>query len=317
MGQPAPASLRWIWQWVSPGSSAMALVGLLVLAGLLVFIAQAGLDAALAWLWTRYGRRMVCDLSEDLLAALQRRSVLFHRRQAAGDLMGRLTTDSWCVYYVLDALLLAPAHAILALAGMVVLMAQLDSVLTLVALGVAPLMAGASFFVGKPLRAAARLRREIESRLQSLVQQTLVGIPVVQAFAQEKREQERFQTYAGAAIRAQQRSALIGGVNSLATGLATTLGTGVILWLGALHVAAGTLSLGGLLAFLAWLGALQAQMKIFTQTYATLQGFGGSVDRVLEILLAAPEVVERPHAPPLKSVEGRVTFDQVVFGYEE
>lgn len=317
MRQSPSGPVQSVWSWVSPDQSMMALVGMLVLAGLLIFFFHAGLDAMLAWSWTRYGRRMVYDLSEELFRALQRRSVLFHRRRSVGDLMGRLSTDSWCVYYVLDTLLLAPAHAVLALAGMVFLMAHLDGMLTLVALGAAPLMVGASFFVGKPLRAAARLRREIESRLQSLVQQTLVGIPVVQAFAQEKREQERFQSFAGAAIRAQQRSTLIGSVNSLTSGLVTTLGTGAVLWIGALHVSRGTLTLGGLLAFLAWLNALQAQMKIFTQTYTALQGFGASVDRVLEILEDAPEVVERPHAPALGSIQGRVAFDHLVFGYEE
>jgi ABC-type multidrug transport system fused ATPase/permease subunit len=58
--------------------------------------------------------------------------------------------------------------------------------------------------VGKPLRAVARLRREIESRLATHVQQTLAGIPVVQAFAQEEHESARFLEFANAAIRAQQ-----------------------------------------------------------------------------------------------------------------
>ena len=57
-------------------------------------------------------------------------------------------------------------------------------------------MAAASWCFGRPIRAAARARREIESRLQSHVQQTLTGIQVVQAFAQEDDEQRRFQELA-------------------------------------------------------------------------------------------------------------------------
>jgi ABC-type multidrug transport system fused ATPase/permease subunit len=315
-GRPPSASLAAVWQFFSPAQSPLALAVLLVGAGLMIFVFQAAVDTVLAWGWTRYGRRMVYDLAEDLFAALQRRSILFHRKHAVGDLMGRLSTDSWCVYYVLDTLFLAPAHALLAMAGMVFLMAQLDGTLTWVAVAVAPLMVGASFFVGKPLRAAARLRREIESRLQSHVQQTLVGIPVVQAFAQEEREHERFQRFADAAIRAQQRSTLIGGINHLSSGLVTTCGTGLILWLGSRHVLNQTLSIGSLLAFLAWLNSLQAQMKTFTQTYTALQGFGASVDRVAEIMSAAPEVPERPGAPVLPPLTGKVSLERVVFGYE-
>ena len=85
-------------------------------------------------------------------------------------------------------------------------------------------------------RAAAKLKREIEIRMQAHIQQTLTGIPVVQAFVQEEREHQRFQQFADAAIAAQQRSTLIGSLNSLSSGLVTVLGTGGILWLGARHV---------------------------------------------------------------------------------
>jgi ABC-type multidrug transport system fused ATPase/permease subunit len=127
-----------------------------------------------------------------------------------------------------DALIVTPGHALLTMAAMIVLMALLSTKLTLIALAVAPLMVISSFLMGKPLRAAAKLKREVESRLQAHIQQTLAGIPVVQAFGQEERESQRFTRYSDTAIRTQQRSALLGSVNSLSSGLVTTLGAGVV-----------------------------------------------------------------------------------------
>src|SRR5207248_1187475 len=101
---------------------------------------------------------------------------------------------------------------LLAIVGMVILMAQLDGVLTILALVIAPLMVAASFLAGKPLRAAARVKREIEGRIQSHIQQTLTGIPVVQAFAQEERESARFEQFADVVVRAQQRSTIVGSI---------------------------------------------------------------------------------------------------------
>src|SRR5205814_7285844 len=69
-------------------------------------------------------------------------------------------TDSWCAYQVVETLFFTPGHALLTLLLMVFLMAQLDGTLTMLSLAVAPFMVGASFLVGKPLRAAARLRSE-------------------------------------------------------------------------------------------------------------------------------------------------------------
>ena len=288
----------------------------LVLAGLLIFILSAAIDAALAWGWTMAGRRMVYGLAADIFARLQRRSLLFHKRAAVGDLMGRVAVDSWCIHHMVDSLLFAPAHALLTMAAMIYLMAQLDLQLTLISLGIAPFLVAASFFVGKPLRLAARLKREIETRIQAHIQQTLTGIPVVQAFGQEERENLRFQSFAEDAIRTQQRTALLGGVNSLSTGLVTTLGSGVVLWVGARHVLAGKLEISSILVFLVYLGSLQTQMKVFAMLYTTLQGLSANMQRVIEVLEAPPEIVEPTDPLQLKNRGGKVALENVVFGYD-
>jgi len=315
-GQPLPAPIRALldrWQ-VAPSGAALA--GWLALIGLIIAGLHVGTESWLAWQWTRAGRRMVFDLSEDLFARLQRRSLLYHSRNPVGDTMSRVAKDSWCVYLFLDTLFVSPLHMVIAVVGMSWLMARLDAGLALVALALAPLMVLASFLIGKPLRIAAQLKREVEGRLTAHLQQTLAGIPVVQAFAQEEREQSRFEQFADAAIRAQQKSTLLGSLNSLGSGLVTALGTGVILWLGAQRVLQGSLTLGSLLVFLAYLMSLQAQMKTLASTWTTLQGLSASLDRVMDTLNSQPEMPEKPGAPALPRSQGRVQFDHVTFGYD-
>ncbi len=314
---PLPAALEKAFQFFSVTPTRFVLLGTVVLGGLLLFALNSAMDATLTWAWTASGRRMVYDLAEDLFARLQRRSLLFHSRHPVGDLMSRVTVDSWSVYQLVDTLLFSPGHALLTMVAMIFLMAQLDPTLTLWALATAPFMVAASFLLGKPLRSAAKLKREIESRIQAHIQQTLTGIPVVQAFAQEERESLRFQTFADAAIRSQQRSAWLGSINSLSSGLITTLGSGVILWIGSRHVLGGTLTVGGILVFLVYLTSLQAQMKIFANVYTTLQGLSASVHRVLEVLNTESEIVEKPNATPLPRVRGQVVLESVTAGYEE
>src|SRR5262249_12945947 len=195
-------------------------------------------------------------------------------------------------------------------------MGQLDWGLTLLALAVAPFIVGASFLIGKPLHLAARLKCEIESRIQSHLQQTLTGIPVVQACVQEEREQARVRRLAEEAVRAQQRSALLGRVNQLGSGLVATLGAGAILWLGARHVLEGTLTVGSLLVFLVYLTALQNQVKILAGVHTTWQTVSAGLERVAAMLEAEPEVAEAPGALPLPRARGQVAFEQVVFAYE-
>ncbi len=288
---------------------------LATLGGLVLFALNSAVDAGLTWAWTVAGRRMVYDLAEDLFARLQRRSLLFHKRNAVGDIMSRVTVDSWCVYQVAATLLFSPLNALLTAGAMIFLMSHLDVSLTWLALAVAPFMVGASFLLGKPLRAAAALKRDIESRMQAHIQQTLTGIPVVQAFAQEDRESRRFQDFAEAAIRSQRRSALLGSINGLTSGLITTLGSAIILWVGARHVLYGGLSVGSLLVFLVYLNSLQVQVKLFAGLYTKLLGLSASVRRVIEVLDAPGEIVDRPDARAWR-LRGQVQFDNVTAGYE-
>ena len=133
-------------------------LALAVLGGLVLFGLNSLFEIGLTWAWTLGGRRMVYALAEDLFARLQRRSLLFHRRSSVGDTMGRVATDSWAAYQVMDTLVFAPGHALLTTVVIALLMAQLDRTLMVCALVIAPFMVGASFLVGRPLRAAVRAR---------------------------------------------------------------------------------------------------------------------------------------------------------------
>jgi ATP-binding cassette subfamily B protein/subfamily B ATP-binding cassette protein MsbA len=75
------------------------------------------------------------------------------------------------------------------------------------------------------------------------------------------------------------------------------------------------LSIGGILVFIVYLTSLQTQIKVFSNMHSSLRNFQASVDRVLEILQANPEVNEKPKPMLLLKPEGKVELDGVVFGY--
>jgi ATP-binding cassette subfamily B protein len=299
------------------GGTERGLLVWIVLAGLVVFAGSSLTDALLARTWVRVGQQMVYNLAGDLFAHIQRRSLIFHGRNPVGDSLSRITGDSWCVYKIVDALLFAPAVAIIMMIGMVVLMMSIDVRLTLAALAVAPLMAGSSFLLRGRVKAAVRARREIESRIQSHVQRTLSGIQVVQAFTQEQREHRYFRQITEEAIRTQKRAILLTNLRSLGSGLIANLGTVIVLWLGVRHVLNGSLSLGSLLMFLAYLTSLQGHLKSFTDLYSALQEVGIGTERVLEVLESEMEVADRPGAAALPPARGHVRLESVTFGYED
>ena len=293
------------------------LLASVVVAGLLIVLASSLADVVLTLQWTRVGRATVYQLSRDLFARLQRKSLRGYGGGSVGDAMGRVAVDAWCVHAVVDTLLFAPGHAAITTVLMVLVMFHLDAQLTLLALAVAPLMAGAAWVFGRPIRQAAHMRRDVESRIHAHVHQTLTGVSVVQAFAREDDEQRRFQSLAAEAIRAHQRSALVGSVYGLGSGLLTTLGTAAVMWLAAIRVVDGQITVGTALVFLSYVASLQWQLSVFTTMYSTLQTAGAGVDRVMAVFENDGAVPERSDALALPPVRGNVVLDGVSFGYSQ
>jgi ATP-binding cassette subfamily B protein len=117
-------------------------------------------------------------------------------------------------------------------------------------------------------------------------------------------------------MKALRRTTIVSSFSDLGSGLATTLGGAAVLWLGALQVLNGDLTVGSLLVFLAYLGSLQIQLKTFTGIYSALSTIGAKVDRVCEILELEPEVADHPGAQFPAHIKGHVTFENVGFEYQ-
>ncbi|HEX3356282.1 MAG TPA: ABC transporter ATP-binding protein [Tepidisphaeraceae bacterium] len=293
--------------------------GLLAWVGIstLLFYALASLiDAALTYGWILIGQRMVYDVARDLFSITQRQSLRFHAKHPVGDSMSRIMTDSWCVNNVVESLLLTPGQAIITTASIVLLMFHMNVELAVASVIVAPIISLASRHFAKRMRKIAKARREIESGMQAHVQQVLSGIHVVQAFGQEVREHERFAENAGQAIRAFRRGVLVTNLSNLYTGLILTMGTGVVLYVGARQVIAGSLSVGTLLVFLGYLNTLQNQVWTLTRTYSSLQSRRAEIDRVTEYLTTPNDIVDSPNAVAMPKARGEVSIEDVSFGYE-
>jgi ABC-type multidrug transport system fused ATPase/permease subunit len=325
-----PGYLAWL-----PGSANRDVLLAYVIAAELAFFALASaLDVLLTLLWIKVGQKMVYELSEDLFARVQRRSLRDHARHPVGETLQRVVGDSWTVSTVVGELVLTPVQAVITIAGLVVVMVSLNPGLTVVTCLMAPVTVAASFLLGRRMRQAGRRRRDLEGQLQSHVQQTLTGIGVVQAFGAEGRQRERFRELTQAALRSQLRMTFVGGLNGLGSGVAAAFGAGVILLVGGQDVLGGSLSVGGLVIFMTYVRRLQGELggsANFSDEsqesgggglggiYSTLQGVRSSIDRIVEVLDAPVEVCDGPGAvvlDPGSGVAGHVVFEGVWFGYE-
>lgn len=299
-----------------PGSSTPH--GLLVWAAVgtvLVFVLGTASTTFYNYFSLRIGQRMVWDLAADLFAHLQKLSLLFHSRRQVGDLLQRVTGDSYCVSTLVTDALIPAVQALVMLAVMFVIMWQLAPTLTLVALGVLPFLAVVIRYLARPIKNRARESRDYEGQLNSVVEQTLGAMPAVQAFTRERIEQQRFRRYANLTLVSYLRSTLAGIWFEWVSGIVTTIGTAAIIYLGADLALRGKLTIGTIVVFLSYLSSLYDPVDTMTSSAQTISEAAAEADRVMELLEIEPDITDKPDAIDA-AVEGPVRFEHVTFGYE-
>jgi len=200
--------------------------------------------------------------------------------------------------------------------AMFAVMWRLEPRLTLVSLLAAPWMMVVLRRYMSPMLECSYEEQEAEGQLYTVVERTLSAVPVIQAFGREEEADRQFTATTDAVTKAAVASASVGVKFTILTGAATAIGTAAITWLGAEAVLDGRMTVGSILVFLAYLGALYGPIESIMYTPSTTQGAAGSARRVLEILDTRRDVDDKPGAPPLPPVRGHVRVSDVTFGYD-
>jgi ATP-binding cassette subfamily B protein len=318
LGQaPGPVWLARMRSWLPGAGSPLGAAAWAGAAAFLIFVIETVFDVALTMRWVRIGQSAVYELGRAVFARLLRRSPAFHAVTPVGDSLSRITGDSWCIYNAASALVFAPLHALAIGGAAAAVLLNLNPRLALVTFIAVPLVTASSILLGRRAGEAKAREREAESRMESHVQQTLTGLSVVQTFAQELREQQRFSGLSGQTLAAQRRSAVIAAVSAAAAGLITTGATGAVLWIGGLEVLRGRLHTGELLVFLAYLATVNSQLTALAGAWTSARGFSASAERVAVVLNSEPEVLPPPSPEPLPRERGApgLRFHSVTFGY--
>ena len=313
---PLPDYLGWLE--ALPGASGRTgLLGWLTAGTMLLFLGGWLCKVAQNYLQAGVASRMVYALGADLFGHLQSLSLRFHGRRATGDLVQRVTGDSECVRAILTKVALPLLTSCLTIASMLLIMWGLDPVLTLVAVGVTPLLGICIWWFAGPMEERAYTQYNIQGEVLACAEQTLVALPMMKAFTREPYQDERFAD----AWRRENAAALGVAVSEIqfnvSTGAVTAAGTAAVLALGGYHVLSGLLTTGSLVVFLSYLVSLYAPIETLAYLSAGFANAKAQARRVLEVLDSDDGVQEKPDAVGLpERARGAISIEEVTFGYE-
>jgi ATP-binding cassette subfamily B protein len=282
----------------------------------LIYLFLGGLRILNDYTTIRIGQGMVNDLRRDLYGHIQRLSLSFHNRQRVGDLMYRITADTLGIQTVTMNGFFAVLSAALLLIGMFVIMLWVDWYLTLLAMAVCPALFLAIALLNQKMSLAATQARQKESVVYSLVQRTLSGIHVIQAFTKEEDEERRFVKASTESLAADLRLYNLQNFYYAVVNITIAAGTATVLWAGTRHVLSGSLSVGDMVVFISYLASLYTPLNSIFETYGQVQRAKAGVRRAFEILESEQSLPEGHKVFSPQGAKGKISFEQVSFGYE-
>jgi ATP-binding cassette, subfamily B, bacterial MsbA len=290
-----------------------------MLAGELVglFLLQAAFSFVQSYLLTYIGEHIVYDLRTSLYNRLQRLSLDFYAVRRVGEIVSRLSSDVTQMRTMLTTNITSLLSQVVTLIGSIAIVLTLNANLTLFILGLVPVLLVVAFVFGSRIQKVSTSVQDQLADSTVVAEEGLQGVRVVKSFGREAYETQRYGAAMEKTFLASLRMAVY---NSLFTAVMMFLGFGSItalIWYGGREVIAGRLTLAMISGFLIYGMTIAVSLGGLGGLYAQLRAALGGVRRVFELLDTEPSVQDALNAAVLPASQGRITFQNVSFSYED
>ncbi len=262
------------------------------------------------------GQWVAHDLRMRLYQHLQRLSLRYYSTHETGTILSTLTADIQTIQGFASSSTLSILVDLLTILCMLGLMFWLNWDFTLIAVAVTPfLLLFVSRFKKAVKKATHEVRKE-QSAILAVAQQDLESIQVVKAFGQEKVEEKLLYDVSEATVGAALKARSIKAILSPVVNITVALCTAVVLWRGAALILAGTMTIGELTVYLAYLAKFFKPVKdLATTTNAVAQAAVGA-ERIRSILDTDAVIPENPDGLEPETLAGEIEFNHIAFGYD-
>ena len=288
---------------------ALGMIGIPILSGLISVVQR--------YYSARAGEGIIFDLRQQMYDHLQRMSLRFFTNTKAGDIVSRFTSDVVGAQNAITGTLPNIITNTVVLISTLTVMLTIEWRLTLLSMAVVPLFLLPARGAAGVLRNIRRKAMEYNAEMSNIVNETLTinGALLVKTFGSGKREQERFRTSNNAVAEIGRRRAQVGQWFFMGLGISGAIGTAIVYWVGGLMALNDTITVGTIVAFVAYLFRLYGPISALSNVQVEFAQSLVSFERVFEYLDKPVEIHEKPDAEVLREVRGEVTFEGVTFGY--
>ncbi|MHB9033764.1 MAG: ABC transporter ATP-binding protein [Anaerolineae bacterium] len=300
---------------ITPGN--MKVVNTVAILWLVFQILGAGAEYVRIFILNRTGQSLLYDMRQELFAHLQWLSLRFYDGRPVGRIMARVTNDVETINDLINSGLVTIISQSISLVGIVIVMFVLNYRLALLAFVVVPGMVWVVARLRPAMENAWRNVRKANSNINANLNESITGIRVTQAFCRENVNIQRFEklnnSYYDTFMSAIKVEVLIWPM----VDVLGTVGSALVLYVGARMVLADVLTVGYVLAFTDYLFRFWEPISAISRVYSRVLLAMASAERIFEYLDTQPEILDVENAQPLPSIAGQVTFEHVSFRYKD
>lgn len=289
--------------WIGAG-----ILGAALLLGLFTYLSS--------YLLTYVGQHTINRLRNELYQHIQKQDMGFFDKNRTGDLMSRITGDVSILQQLVTSGMLQMITELFTFVAIAFYMLYVNPQLTLLMMCTFPLLFLFTRKVGKRMRSSFRAVQESSAEVNNHLQENLSGIRLMKAYATEPYEAQQFQQRSSRNMQASLSATRISAMFGPAIDLMNYFGMAVVLLFGAWQAMSGALSIGAIVAFLAYLRLLQTPVRQLSRMINMIQQSAAAYDRISEILNTKPSITEKENAITLPPLCGQVEFQNVTFGYQ-
>ncbi|HVA81245.1 MAG TPA: ABC transporter ATP-binding protein [Candidatus Binataceae bacterium] len=261
------------------------------------------------------GNRLIFDIQCKLFAQLQRLPHSFFDRNPSGEVVSRVLNDVTQANDLVGSALIDVWTDAIPLSLVIVLMFVMDWRLALVAISIAPLWVTFMRVFAPRIKAVSHRMQEAVADINAEVHERIVGAATVKAFGREAHEVSRFRDRGERLYTRSVDKVRLAAKQEMLIQLLTRGAPTVVIWVGALMIIRGSITLGTLIAFSAYVGFLYLPLERFAQLSVVVSTSMAAIERIFGFLDLKPEITDHPLARPFKVRKGAVDFEGVNFSY--
>ncbi len=312
-----PMIVRYITQTAEGGATALLVATVLRLGALYLFLKLVDTFANYYMSNTGHvmGARIETDMRRDMFSHLMTLSFGYYDNAKVGQIMSRISNDLFDItefaHHCPEELFICGIKIV----GSFVILCGINVPLTLIIFALLPLMLLSIIFFRKSMKNAFKKQREQIGELNSQVEDCLLGIRVVKSFANEQKENERFEEGNGKFFQTKKNAYKYMARFHACTRFFDGVMYVAVITIGSLFMIKGHITAADMIAYLLYIQTLIASIRKLVEFTEQFQRGLTGIERFTEIMNIEPDISDSPHAADIENVRGDISFKDITFSY--